>query len=98
MKQALTQLENDMTVLHGFLSEVLQTSRAILVQLGGEVVEVVENGDDEEAGRETIGSLRRELLVDSLEINRHRDAPFKRRPRTEQVAWLLGVMKDKEWH
>jgi hypothetical protein len=89
-KQALSSLDSDMQILSGFMGEILENQRKILSQLSREITEELPT----ESSSDGVKVFSSEKPVE----DRIRDMPFARRPRTEQVAWLLSIMKPGEWY
>ena len=87
-RQALTSLENDLQVLGGMLREVIGVSRDILATLTAEVISDADVDEEHETGVEPFQRPARRV----------RGSAFRRRPRSEQVAELLEILSDGQWH
>lgn len=103
VKQALAALDNDMQGLEALFEEVLANQRRVLAALSGEIVRVPppvgeEDGDvSDEVGVQVEIDVERSAEEADFRTGR-RDSPFSRRPRHEQVEWLLTILADKRWH
>lgn len=93
-RQALAKLEGELQVLREFTADLTATCKAIVLALHGQVT--IDPADDLEAA-----GLGVEAFADdrtgSIPPERVRDSPFKRRPASEQRAWLLEAMADGQW-
>ena len=87
-RQALISLDNDIQVLQELTGQVIVAGKLILQAMGNEVMEL--------SGRDEI-STASERLTKSGEP-RTREAPFTRRPYSEQYDWVKSLIEDGEWY
>jgi hypothetical protein len=93
-KQAITRLDSDIKALETLMAELVGTAAGILRQLSAEIISAVPTSEDEEIGIQVFAT---ETFPDSPPSER-RSGPFNRRPRSEQVSWLLSIMESGKWY
>lgn len=100
-RQALAALDEDTDALVSLTREVIANQRRVIALLAGEIV-AREPEPEPEPVRTVRGETGVRVFADENRVedrDRVRDTPFRRRPRTVQVAWLLSeVLADGEWH
>jgi len=97
-KQALTSLENDLQVLTEMQREIITQGREILGALTGQVADEVAESDEEPLGVRVFADDEEWTPTTKEGTPRIRRSSFKRRPRSEQVAELMEILSDGEWH
>jgi hypothetical protein len=94
-KQALAALDSDVQGLEALLADMLGSMRKIQAQLAGEIL-APDNYEDGVTVFETAAEA--EAAGRPQDYQRQRSSPFNRRPRGEQVAWLLSIMEPGRWY
>jgi len=93
-RQALADLTCEIHVASEILTDLLAQADAIGKAVGVELADVVRlpRALPEEPTR------RRSTPTDLPDDERIRTTPYTRRPLAEQVAWLMAILADGEWH